>query len=558
LRDLSVIAALVLLLVSCGSKVPEGAVMVVGERTLFPQDVARAMERVRGDSAAVIVMRDNILARELFLQHAMDMGLDTIPENARRLYERRREVLQNAYLQRVVGGVSVTPDELQAFTDSLGYMVVYSAFYSADSSIMADFVRRREQGENFNALVSELTADEFIRQTGGRLGPTPLVRTNREDYAVLKTLQPGQVSEPYRRRPGWRVLEMEDLRYVELTPEEIEEQQPETIALMLRRETARLRAQDSLTSAGGIRIDPEACRLIASRAGSPRGDYAPFSPEEQRIPAITWNGGHRSLISLAMNITDLPSPMPRDATDPDWIEDYAFWLGLYDLQAAAAQEWGLDTIPENAFFIRKRQLEIILDQYYLEVLSGRMVLDEELLQRHYAAARDTITMPETRRFRHAAARGLEQVGLLNRIVREGGDPLEHADALTLVQQLSESPGASLTRPMGIDEFPETFRETVLGLEPGEAAVCSLGAEFMVYFRLEDVIPEHSPELEEVRPLLEPMVMAEVEVREISALVDSLKEVYRPYIREEFFRSFFAPGDSLAENPSADGGLEEGR
>lgn len=557
MRGLSAIAVFVLL-ISCGSQIPEGAVMVVGERVLYPGDVDETMERVRGDSAAVMVMRDNILARELFLEHASEMGLDTLPENVRRLYERRREVLQNVYIQRITGAVTVTPEEIQAFTDSLGYLVVYSAFSTPDSSIMAEFTRRLGQGEDFNALVSELAADDFIRQTGGRVGPTPLVRTNREDYAVLRTLQPGQVSEPFFRRPGWRVVEMEDLRYAELTPEEIQEHQPDMSVQALRRETAKLIAQDSLVSAGNLRIDPEACRLIAARAGSPRGDYEPFTPEEQEIPAITWNGGSRSLISLAMNITELPSAMPRDATDPDWIENYAFWLGLYDLQAVAAREWGLDTIPENAAYIRRRQAETLLDQYYLEVLKDRMVPDEELLQQLYTAARDTMTIPEARRFRHAAAQGPEQVELLNRLFREGADPVEHTDSLTLIPLLSESAGSSLTRPMNIEEFPETFREGILGLEPGEAMVCSLETNFQVYFRLEEVIPEHSPELEEIRDLLEPRVMAEVEVRVITALVDSLKEVYHPYIHEEYFQSFCATVDSTVANPSPDERREEGQ
>jgi hypothetical protein len=97
----------------------------------------------------------------------------------------------------------------------------------------------------------------------------------------------------------------------------------------------------------------------------------------------------------------------------------------------------------------------------------------------------------------------------------------------------------------------------MALEPGEALICSLEAGFHVYFRLEEIIPAHRPLLEEIRSTLEPRVMAEVEVAVIAALVDSLKEVYHPYIDEEFFLSFSTPADSTAETSSTEERREDG-
>lgn len=545
-----------LLFLGCGSKVPDGAIMVVGDRVLYPEDVMRSMERVRGDSTSVHVMLDNILARELFLQHAADLGLDTLPETVRRMHERRREILQNAYIQRLAAGIEIAPGEFQAFHDSLGILVVYSSFFASDSTVLSAFMARLEQGDDFNALVSEFATDQFIRDTGGRVGPIPLARTNREDYALLRTLTPGQVGEPFFRRPGWRVVKLEDMRVTEPDPEELASQNLEMVLRALRLETVRLRTQDSLVTAAGLHINLAACSLIASRAGSFRGDYEPFTPEEQRIEAITWDGGSRSLISLAMNITELPPSMPRNATDAAWIADYAFYLGLYDLQAQVATEMGLDTLPENASQIRRRVGETLLDQYYLSFLHQRMAMDEELLEQHYLASRDTMPVPETRKFVHAAAQGAEQVALLNRLYRDGIDPVTESDHLTFIPQLSETPGSAVTRPMGEVEFPEVFRAGIMGLQPGEAMICSLETEFHVYFRLSEIIPGHVPSLEEVRHILEPRVRAEVEVRVIAGLVDSLKEIYHPYIDEDFFASFRVPLETPAESDSPDEGRED--
>lgn len=545
------------LLCACGPKVPEGAVMVVGERVLYPEDVTSTMQRVAGDTTAVRVMIDNILARELFLQHARDLGLDSIPENQRRLYERRREVLQNAYTSLQNNRITLDSSAFLAFKDSLSLMVEYSAFYSSDSSLIESFMYRLAQGEDFNSLVSELATDDFIRGTGGRTGPVPLVRTNREDYAVLRNLTPGEVGAPYLFRPGWRILRMDDLRVVESDAPLPNDDELEVVFLGLCRESLRQRLQDSLATAVNLEINLEACSLLASRASSARGDHEPFSPGEGDMAAITWNGGSRSIASLAGNILELPGAIPRDARDPSWVVNYAYWIGLYDVQAMVATSMGLDTLPQNSALIRRRQSEALLDMYYMAFLDSRMVMDEELLEQHYLAVSDTMVVPERRTFIHTAAQGDTQVQLLNALYQEGADPRQSAELLTLIPQLSASQGTALTRPMDTSEFPEAYRERIMALEPGEALICSLEAGFHVYFGLEEIIPAHRPLLEEIRSTLEPRVMAEVEVAVIAALVDSLKEVYHPYIDEEFFLSFSTPADSTAETSSTEERREDG-
>jgi hypothetical protein len=531
--------------------------MVVGERVLYPEDVTSTMQRVAGDTTAVRVMIDNILARELFLQHARDLGLDSIPENQRRLYERRREVLQNAYTSLQNNRITLDSSAFLAFKDSLSLMVEYSAFYSSDSSLIESFMSRLAQGEDFNSLVSELATDAFIRETGGRTGPVPLVRTNREDYAVLRNLTPGEVGAPYVFRPGWRILRMDDLRVVESDAPLPNDAELEVVFLGLCRESLRQRLQDSLATAVNLEINLEACSLLASRATSARGDHEPFSPGEGSVAAITWNGGSRSIASLAGNILELPGAIPRDARDPSWVVNYAYWIGLYDVQAMVATSMGLDTLPQNAAQIRRRQSEALLDMYYMAFLDSRMVMDEELLEQHYLAVSDTMIVPERRTFIHTAAQGDTQVQLLNTLYQEGADPRQSAELLTLIPQLSASQGTALTRPMDTSEFPEAYREGIMALEPGEALICSLEAGFHVYFRLEEIIPAHRPLLEEIRSTLEPRVMAEVEVAVIAALVDSLKEVYHPYIDEEFFLSFSTPADSTAETSSTEERREDG-
>jgi len=547
-----------LLVVSCGSSIPSGAVMVVGDRVLYPGDVTAAMERAGGDSTAVRVMRDNILARELFLYHAGELGLDTLREVRREMYERRREVLQSAYLQWVVEDVTISPEELAAFRDSLGIIAVYSSFFTKDSLAMQQFMARLDQGEYFNRLVAELTDDEFIRQTTGIIGPIPLARTNRPDYAVLRAMQPGQVSDVIPLSIGWRVIRLDTLYHEEQDSLALQDGSTERILFTLRRESRRQQAQDELVSEVNLQVSSSACSLIASRAQSSWGDYLPFDMEEEEIAAITWEGGHRSLISLAMNITYLPSQLPRNATDPDWIENYAFYLGLYDVQAMVATSLGLDTIPVNASLISKKQGETLLDEYYSAVLRDRIVIDEELLDRHFHAAADTMLIPEKRVYIHAAGQGSAQVALINRIFVSGEDPLNHADQLIFVPQLSASQASALTRPLGPEDIPEAHRERLMSLEPGEAAVCSIDTDFHVYFKLVEVIPEHAPELDEIRHVLEPRVRAEVEVLVISELVDSLKEAYRPYIDEAFFDSFIDSQEPRHEDASSDDRLEENR
>ncbi len=73
-------------------------------------------------------------------------------------------------------------------------------------------------GEDFSALAKKYSEEEQTRERGGELGFLPRDRMIKEFEEQVTTLEPGEVSKPFRTRYGYHIL-----RYTEKKPEELME-----------------------------------------------------------------------------------------------------------------------------------------------------------------------------------------------------------------------------------------------------------------------------------------------------------------------------------------------
>ncbi len=159
-------------LAGCGSnprpEVP-GAVISVAGRSVLDSEVAGSFEEHRGDSTAVTVLRDNILARELFLAHAEELGAYDDPEVQRMLHERRREILQNAWVAHELDKVESDYEEVREFWETLGTGVRYTALALRDSLLMDSVATMVREGEHLSVFAVEFGLEDITRSTAGRI-----------------------------------------------------------------------------------------------------------------------------------------------------------------------------------------------------------------------------------------------------------------------------------------------------------------------------------------------------------------------------------------------------
>lgn len=90
-------------------------------------------------------------------------------------------------------------------------------------TILADVRRQLVAGADFADLAKQYSEDPTADQ-GGELGWLPRGATVPEFQQVMDTLEPGQISEPFRSRFGWHLVQVLERRQRDATDEALREQ----------------------------------------------------------------------------------------------------------------------------------------------------------------------------------------------------------------------------------------------------------------------------------------------------------------------------------------------
>jgi hypothetical protein len=533
------VLVVVIIALSCGGN-GLNPVITVGDRELYPADVEHVFDAIRGDTAEVDHTVESIVDRELILMDAEARGYYDLPTSQRILYEKEREVLTSKLYDYLMEHVQASEDTVRALYDRLGDFVWYTKFI-VDDSLAADSLRNLAlAGYDFDTLVRDNTNDPFFPQTQGRNGEVDRMLTPNDDRHLIENLQPGDISGIGRIPSGWMVIRLDSTAVREIPSWEETAPWLENYVRAHLREDYKVTLEDSLREARHLTVMPGTGELVASHATDTYGSHTEFSDEDAWKTAYTWDGGERPIVWLADNIAGMPEFLPRDATDPAWVEEYCLTLGLYDIMRTIAIEEGLDAIPENARFIERNQSRYILDLYYPDVVAPRIVVTDEQEQRIYDENIDLFMLPVSRVYSTVSAVGPEQVHLLKDVIEAGGDPFARLGDLTPTESIL-APGESLlTRPIALVDIPERFQDQLFGCEPGEVVVCSTTVDSRIAFRLEEELPERPKSFEDSRSQLYNMAYLEQEEQVVVGLVDSLKEEYAPVIDRDYFNQFYIP------------------
>ncbi|HOP26905.1 MAG TPA: hypothetical protein PLM22_06225 [Candidatus Sabulitectum sp.] len=550
------LTAIVLLVLSCGGDPAPGepgAVITVNGSSVLADEVAETFERYRGDSIAVDVLRDNILARELFLAHARDLGLHEDREVQRLVHERRREILQSAWLSHELDQVPSDTEAVRSFWENLGTGVSYTALSLRDTLLMDSIADLVASGADLSRLASIHGIDNITRTTGGRIDIPDRLYANIMDLDHLSEPVEGSVIGPFPVPVGQRILRIDSVWTYQPGPFQEDSQSIARMLLSREREIRKQFVEDSLKTALQVTVSMEAMELMASRGNG--AGFEPFTEEEQELPAVEWNGGSRDIYSVSRNILGLPAYLPRSTADPLWLAEYADRLALFDIEMEMALSLGLDTVEATARQLRVKELETLLDAYYENIIQPRIQPDSVFLAQIYDELRETMPVPEKRVFNVLFLQNSAAVAEAGSVMDSGGDMMTMTDRFETFPPILAEGETYLTVPMTEMMIPEGDRDTLFGLEQGGEAIISLTDTTSLWFRLVSVEPQRSPEFSEIRDRVVAEAEERLEIEIIGGLVDSLEAVYHPYVDNEFFQEFYVPSEQ-ADTTAVSGGSEE--
>lgn len=539
MRTIAFAAMMLVALSGCSREQPA---IRVGDRKISKAELKAVLLPLGSDSAAIRTAVDNLVSRELILCDASSRGLDTMRTTLERLYDRRRERLQSAYLRYKLGLVTVPEDSVTSFYQSTGTMVCFTVMNVADSALAESLRTAVLAGADMGYLVNRFSTLETDAENLGRVGPEDLMRLSSADRQLVPGLARGEVSRVAGFPSGWRFMRIDTLYTVDRPPFAEARQGIYDFIWAHRSEEYKKTLDDSLRSAWSLQIADGTPALISSHASDPAGDFSPYSPGEDSATAYSWRGGRRTIGFLSRNIRDIPRFMPKDATDPVWVEGYCRILGLYDIMAARAVELGLDTLPDVAAGIRASCDDVILDAWRSAVLEPRLAVSDSEIAAAWEENRSMLVVPEKRRFEGVAAVGAGQEDLLRSLLASGRDPLASRREFTPLSALL-APGESLlTKPLSSSDLPARVSDRFFALAPGEAAVCTLQGGSLVYLRLSEIIPSREATLDESRESLSSLLTSQKEGSALRGLVDSLRSAYPCEVDEEFVSRFLTdPG-----------------
>ncbi|MCD4846594.1 MAG: hypothetical protein K8R76_00210 [Candidatus Aegiribacteria sp.] len=546
MKRLFALLGIIWLFTGCGRQLPEDTAIMVGSETIKKDRLAIALEPFHGDSQLVNLRVESLINRLLILQDAQAREFDSRPEFQRRRLEIENRQLRQRWLEWILDEkVELSSDTVEEYYSQLGSMVSYTSI-TVDDSLLCDSLKQLVlNGHDMGDLVELFSIDSYEAAFRGYFGPVDLMRSSSEDFRLLQELEAGDVSPMLAFDSNWKFLQMVSIELDSVPPfEDISESISRQILGNLKNEYRR-KLEDSLVTVHDLRITSGVPELIAEHAIDNRGNYEPYSTEQERITAYTFTGGERSLLDLVEDIRNLPVFASRDPADPEWVEDYCRTQGLNEIMAIEARKLQMDTLPEILYIVERQVSDELLDVYYSLVIEPGIEPTSTQLLEMYEDSLPNLIVYEQRTFMTIGATGEDQLEILHQIVSEGEEPFSRLDDLTPLADLLAPNEIVLTNPMTFNDIPTPWNEMLFDAELGETVFCSLSAERVLVFKIEDIVPEHQASFDESRESLHEPARILNEEKVVSGLVDSLRSVYHIQLDRDFIDGFIY-ADSLTE------------
>ncbi|MFA7503410.1 MAG: peptidyl-prolyl cis-trans isomerase [Burkholderiaceae bacterium] len=191
------------------------------------------------------MVRDELIAQELFVQEAERRGIANGSEVKAQIEDARRNILMRALVRDEVAGNAVSDAEIRAEYDRLTkeetdkeYRARHILVESEDEA--KEIIAKLEAGEAFEELAKG-SKDPGSAETGGDLDWNTADTFVPEFGEAMVALEKGQVTEePVKTQFGFHVIRLDDVRDAEAPP--LAEVSPQ-----IRQQLERKRVQDLQT-----------------------------------------------------------------------------------------------------------------------------------------------------------------------------------------------------------------------------------------------------------------------------------------------------------------------
>jgi parvulin-like peptidyl-prolyl isomerase len=140
--------------------------------------------------------------------------------------------------------IEIKTDTLQKGNSKKAKQAEIKANKEAQEKIESIY-QRAKKGEDFAALARQYSDEEGSKEKGGELGFLPKGRMLKEFEEQLTTLQPNEVSKPFKTKFGYHILKYTDKKPAE--PIELNKDTMDRIRLALAKDKQRKKADEYIT-----------------------------------------------------------------------------------------------------------------------------------------------------------------------------------------------------------------------------------------------------------------------------------------------------------------------
>ncbi|KAF1047829.1 peptidylprolyl isomerase [Xylophilus sp.] len=193
-------------------------------------------------------IKDEVIAREIFIQEAQRRGLDTTADYKDQLELTKQTILIRELFAAVQKDNPVTDAEIQAEYDKFAAANAGKEFKArhilVDSEAKAtDIIARLKKGGKFDEIAKKESKDPGSGANGGDLGWANPASYVPEFTEALTKLKKGQTTDaPVKSQFGWHVIRLDDVREAQLP--KLEEVKPQITQQLQQQRLAKF--QDEL------------------------------------------------------------------------------------------------------------------------------------------------------------------------------------------------------------------------------------------------------------------------------------------------------------------------
>lgn len=217
---------------------------------------------------------DGELERYTVVTWAEDRGWDKDEAGTRQKALIERQVYMQEY-ERIIlhRGVGTDEDDLRELFRRYNSRVRASHLYASDRLTADSLYARLQNGEDFDALASEVFTNKHLRENGGDLGFFTVDEMDPAFENVAFRMQPGEISPPVRTNQGYSIIKVTDIVTKPIVTETEFANRRAALsdyALQRNREMATRRDLENLTNE--IEVDDQLIdRLFQAMRSNPEG-----------------------------------------------------------------------------------------------------------------------------------------------------------------------------------------------------------------------------------------------------------------------------------------------